>query len=174
MGKYSTHAPRPRDYWPTPPEPVLPLLAHLAPGSVFLEPCAGDGALIRTLEACGHICTAALDIEPQGPGIIAADALTAPLPAAPLIITNPPWNRDVLHPMITRFAAHAPSWLLFQANWVFTDQAAAFAPILQAVVPVGRVSWLGNGKPGKEDAAWYLFDAARPVAHARLYAGRGR
>ena len=40
---------RPNDYYPTPESAVGPLLPHLAPATRFIEPCAGDGALIDHL-----------------------------------------------------------------------------------------------------------------------------
>jgi hypothetical protein len=54
MGKRSSFDRVPRDFYPTPYEAVLPLLAHL-PRCTFNEPCAGNGALIRHLQQHGHI-----------------------------------------------------------------------------------------------------------------------
>lgn len=61
MGKRSDFERNPRDYYQTPYEAVIPLLPHLvAPHSArgyvanFVEPCAGDGRLVRHLEKHGH------------------------------------------------------------------------------------------------------------------------
>lgn len=160
MGKRSTFDRLPRDYYPTPAEAVAPLLPHLGPQTVFAEPCAGDGALIRHLETAGIACAEALDIAPQGPGIYQQDALNwKPATAANCIITNPPWDRSVLHPMITHFSAQRPTWLLFDADWIHTRQAAPFMPWLHKVVSVGRVKWIpGSKMTGKDNCAWYNFD----------------
>ena len=46
MGKRSDFDRIPRDYYPTPKAAVGPLLPHLLPATLFIEPCAGEGHLI--------------------------------------------------------------------------------------------------------------------------------
>lgn len=160
MGKRTSYARNPRDYYPTPYEAVLPLLPHIFPDCNFIEPCAGDGRLIDHLQKHGHRCVGAYDIEPQRHDIEKADALFfggIRYPECDLIITNPPWEREVLHKVIRAFTAHAPTWLLFDADWMHTVQAAPFQDICRKIVSVGRVSWMGNGSAGMENACWYLF-----------------
>lgn len=160
MGKRSDFDRIPRDFYPTPWEAVVPLLPHLPYGTMFAEPCAGDGALIRHLEAGGMSCGEALDIEPKTPIAYKWDALVwAADYSIDLIITNPPWDRSILHPMIYHFSAQRPTWLLFDADWMHTRQAAPFMPWLRKVVSVGRVKWIPDSKmTGKDNCAWYLFD----------------
>lgn len=165
MSKRSNFPPRPRDFWPTPLEAVLPLLPHLSPRTPFAEPCAGDGALVAALQDAGHVCALASDVAPQAPGIEAVDVFSDGWPdrlrrAYPkVIITNPPWTREVLHAMIVRFVAVAPAWLLFDSDWVHTKQAVPFLPYLSSVVSVGRVRWVpGSASTGKDNAAWHLFE----------------
>lgn len=162
MGKRSTFERIPRDFYPTPAEAVAPLLPHLAQGTVFVEPCAGDGALIRHLEAEGLMCSYAFDIAPQECGIHVGDA-TIELSAgygADCFITNPPWARPILHAIIRNLSARKPTWLLFDADWMHTRQAAPFMPILRKVVSVGRVKWIADSPfTGKDNCCWYLFDA---------------
>lgn len=159
MGKRSTFDRAPRDFYPTPAEAVLPLIPHLDYGAAFAEPCAGDGALVRALEAHGMSCVQACDIEPRWPDAYKADALHCIISdSADYIITNPPWSRDVLHPMIRRFSSILPTWLLFDADWVHTRQAVPFLPLLRTVVSVGRVKWIpGSKMTGKDNCAWHLF-----------------
>lgn len=164
----------PRDYYPTPYEAVLPLLRHLPPNSTFVEPCAGDGRLIRHLEKNGHKCTFASDLEPQNDeytkiNIEQADVLFFgyQLPKADYIITNPPWGREVLHPMIETFRQQAPTWLLFDTDWWSTQQAQDYKPYCHATVTVGRLSWMNNGVSGMDNCSWYLFgeDEAPTIAY---------
>jgi len=163
MGKRSTFERRERDFYPTPVEAVRPLLRHLSPGTRFVEPCAGDGALIDHLEAAGHSCHAAFDISPQRADVFQADALlwrrTGDTPyEAMTFITNPPWARTVLHPLIERLSDAHPTWLLFDADWVHTRQAAPFANRLRRIVAVGRVKWIPDSPfTGKDNCAWHLF-----------------
>jgi hypothetical protein len=174
VGKRSNFARVERDFYPTPAEAVLPLLPHLPQRSGFVEPCAGDGALIKHLIAAGHVCLAAYDIEPQSPRVEQADAFDLPdlFTFTPdYIITNPPWDRALLHPMIMTFADIAPTWLLFDADWMHTKQSVPFLPLLRAVVSVGRVKWIPDSKmTGKDNCAWHLFcagDAGPTVFHGR-------
>lgn len=160
MGKRSSFARRERDFYPTPAEAVTPLLPHLAPGSRFVEPCAGDGALIDHLKGAGHICLHASDIEPRRADIIEADALNGPWSGWELFITNPPWDRKVLHPLIVHLSDCAPTWLLFDADWKHTRQAAPYLPRLRKIVSVGRVKWIPDSPfTGKDNCAWHLFTA---------------
>lgn len=165
MGKRSSFERVPRDFYPTPREAVLPLLPHLAPGTRFCEPCAGDGALIDHLEAAGHRCAVAWDIKPKRDDIWQRDALTRLVGNVDCFITNPPWSRDVLHPMIVHFAHQGPSWLLFDADWMHTKQSAPYMPLLRKIVSVGRVKWIPDSPfTGKDNCCWYLFDATTDIA----------
>jgi hypothetical protein len=159
MGKRSDFERIPRDFYPTPYEAVVPLLSHLKPRTQFVEPCAGDGALIRHLQAHGHFCGLAYDIEPRARGIYKGDALDYLCVNPSMYITNPPWAREVLHPLIERLSKQAPTWLLFDADWMHTRQSAPFMPYLRKIVSVGRVKWIPDSPfTGKDNCCWYLFD----------------
>ena len=160
MGKRSSFGRNPRDYYPTPYAAVVPLLQFLQPATGFIEPCAGDGRLVRHLEKHGHVCKYACDIEPQAEGIAQHDILLFgqnQFPNAECIITNPPWERKVLHAMIDVLRNDLPTWLLFDADWMHTGQAAEYLKYCRKVVSVGRVSWMDNGTSGMDNCCWYLF-----------------
>ncbi len=165
MGKRSNFERIERDFYPTPYEAVIPLLKHLPDKSRFIEPCAGDGRLIRHLEGAGHECVFACDIEPQAGGIEKRDVLFfnyefPDRPHCDFIITNPPWERSCLHAMIFKFTAHAPSWLLFDSDWAYTGQSKPFSKLCSKIIPVGRVKWIeGSKNSGMDNASWYLFDS---------------
>lgn len=164
MGKRSNFKRRPQDAYDTPPEAVKPLLAHLSCDPlVYWEPCAGSGSLIEALADSGRMTQYwAADVKPRGEGIEEYDALDQFWDAdheIEYIITNPPWTRQILHPMIEHFSDMRPTWLLFDADWSHTKQAQPYWWRLRKVVSVGRVSWMQNGVSGKDNCAWYLFDA---------------
>lgn len=143
---------------------VLPLVPHLPATFTFCEPCAGDGRLIQHVEQLtDSACVSAFDLEPLGDDIDELDALELTeqdLEGAQLIITNPPWDRKILHPMIEHFSNLRPTWLLFDADWIHTIQSAALVRArLCKIVSVGRVKWIEDSAgSGKDNAAWYLFD----------------
>lgn len=161
MGKRSNFEREPRDFYPTPIEAVDPLFRHLPMRSKFIEPCAGDGALIKHIESAGHTCVYACDIEPQATGIEKRDVLffDSQLPPCDLIITNPPWSRESLHSMIDIFRLQAPTFLLFDADWMHTIQAKPFLPFCRMIISIGRVKWIADSESsGVDNACWYLFD----------------
>lgn len=163
MGKRSDFERVERDFYPTPYEAVVPLLPHLTMIGGFAEPCAGDGALIRNLEKHGFHCGWSSDIEPREEDHFQCsyEEITASeLRRDSHIITNPPWDRKILHPMIEHFCHLKPTWLLFDADWMHTRQSVRFRPWLVKIVSVGRVKWIPDSKmTGKDNCAWYLFDA---------------
>lgn len=161
MGKRSSFERVQRDFYPTPREAIEPLLSHLEPGTVFVEPCAGNGALIDHLQAKGHCCTYGVDISPQWPIARTGDATTMRynMGGASVFITNPPWARSILHPLIVNLSDQAPTWLLFDADWMHTRQSAPFIQRLRKIVSVGRIKWIPDSKmTGKDNCCWYLFD----------------
>lgn len=163
MGKRSDFVRVERDYYPTPLKAVAPLIPHLPPKFTFWEPCAGDYRLVqhlKTLTDGAALCTKATDVEPRHWLVSEGDSLTASAPAnVDFIITNPPWDRKILHPMINHFATSHPTWLLFDADWAHTKQCSSFINFCVRIVSVGRVKWIeGSTNTGKDNCAWYLFD----------------
>ena len=160
MGKRSDFERKPRDFYPTPFAAVEPLIDHLPREFTFAEPCAGDGQLCRHLEHFGGVCMWASDIEPQLRGIAKnnySDIGNKELYESDFIITNPPWDRKLLHPMIEFFTSKRKTWLLFDADWPHTKQSKNYISMCSKIVSVGRIKWFGN-MTGKDNCAWYLFD----------------
>ena len=170
MGKRSDFERIPRDFYPTPEAAVLPLLSHLVPATRFHEPCAGDGALIAHLAKQGHICAEAGDVELRASGIEKRNALDLYYCKGDCFITNPPWDRKVLHPLIAQLSDIAPTWLLFDADWMHTKQSVPFRPRLLRIVSVGRVKWIPDSTmTGKDNCCWYLFGKPRHMDFVPFY-----
>ena len=87
------------------------------------------------------------------------DALTQGYTQCDYIITNPPWDRKILHPMIEHFSDFKPTWLLFDADWMHTKQSKKYLTLLKKVVSIGRIKWIeGSSSVGKDNCCWYLFE----------------
>lgn len=156
-----------KDFYRTPEAAVIPLLPHLQDNTLFIEPCCGDGALIKVLESYGHSCFCASDADPNlYDDAFSLDACSfnykANMEDGFVFITNPPWTRAILHPIIENLSNQAPTWLLFDADWIHTKQARPLLNRLVKVVSVGRVKWFPEtNMTGKDNCAWYLFDKPR-------------
>lgn len=155
MGKRTKSEPRAHDAWDTPLEVADALRPWLGGIRTFAEPCVGNWHLAKHLQSYGLDCAYADDIK------TGADALqTEYFGPVDAIITNPPWTRSVLHPMILHFQRFCPTWLVFQADWMHTRQAALFLKHCSHIVSVGRVRWIpGSAHDGFENVAWYRFHA---------------
>ena len=174
MGKRSEFERQPRDFYPTPMEAVKPLIPHLPREFTFAEPCAGDGALCKHLEHYGGVCMWASDIDPQLEGIHKNDYSEIgynELIESEYIITNPPWDRKILHPLIEYYRKIKPTWLLFDADWMHTKQSASYMLNCEKIISVGRIKWFGD-TTGKDNCAWYLFKDEYPPFNPVKFYGR--
>lgn len=169
MGKRSdgTFERNPRDFYKTPREAVLPLVAHMSKDNHrFIEPCCGEGDLIKHLEEFGFRCKFASDIS-EGNNALDLETVGDNVD---FIITNPPWDRKILHPMINHFRNLRPTWLLFDSDWAHTRQATPYLPFCSDIVAVGRVKWIpGSKHTGKDNCCWYKFinQETETVFHGR-------
>lgn len=157
MGKRSGFERRPYDAYDTiDGKAVRALMPHLTGVRTFAEPCAGQGALVRWLVMeAGLTCVQQSDIQ-TGTNALCLTSFNG----ADCIISNPPWTRQLLHPLILHLQKFAPTWLLFDSDWMFNRQAAPFLDQCTDIVAVGRLKWIANtDKHGKDNVAWYRFDA---------------
>lgn len=124
-------------------------LRKLLPSATYYEPCVGAGDLIVTLQSLE--CVGYSDEE--------VDARTHKYDTqAEYFITNPPWTRTLLHPIIDNLRNQLPTWLLFDADWMHTTQSAPYMKYCKAVISVGRLKWIpGTTMDGYDNTAWYLF-----------------
>ena len=155
MDKRSDFERKPKHFHPTPFVAVEPLIQHLPQGFAFAEPCAGDGQLCRHLEYFGGTCMWASDIEPQLEGILQNDYSEIgenEVLESQYIITNPPWDRSLIHLMIEHFTKLRPTWLLFDADWAHTKQSAPYIKNCAKIVSVAS-----KEQTSHHSIAWYLF-----------------
>lgn len=153
MGKRSDFEKIPKDrYMTTDARAVRPLLEYYgAIKFAYYEPCVGNGDLIDLLNGEGKWCVGHSDEE--------KDARTTQYKtSADCFLTNPPWTRDILHPIIENLRKQLPTWLLFDSDWMFTAQSNPYMKFCKTVLPIGRLKWMpGTTDVGKDNCAWYLF-----------------
>lgn len=157
-----------QDRYYTPFNPAVILLPHLAGIRTFDEPCAGGGDLIRSLKLLGLTCTHYGDLD------TGQDALTDPAletAAGDAIITNPPYTKRVLHPLIERFSDIKQTWLLLELDFSTNAGTVQLMRRCTDIVLVGRVQWFpGTEHETRRNYAWYRFDRRNqspPTFHLR-------
>lgn len=173
MGKRSNFDRVPKDlYRTTDPRAVAALLPFLAPNTNFVEPCAGHMDLVWSLRAAGHVPNWASDIQcrevtsivsgvPVITYVPAIDALTltTPLTLSDCIITNPPFSKEALFPMISHFRKFNKAWLLLPADFMHNKQSCDAMRHCSLIVPIGRLKWFEGTKHGSTDNyCWFLFE----------------
>jgi len=149
MGKRSNFEKLEKDAYQTiDPRSVIALKSYL-PKCTYYEPCVGDGNLIEQLKPFS--CVGKSDIEKDARSYIYDTH-------AEYFITNPPWSRPLLHPIIDNLRLQAPTWLLFDADWMHTKQSSPYMKYCKTIISVGRLIWIPNTTmTGKDNCAWYLF-----------------
>ena len=156
---------RKNDAYDTPVRGMETLINFLPKKVRFIEPCAGKGNMIDFFESKGHICTGAYDIEPRRKDIKKMDVMEMQpyqLMNCDYIITNPPWTRKILHPMIERLSSIKPTYFLFDADWAFTKQAQPYLQYCEKIIALPRLKWIeGSESAAKDNCAWYLFNQPR-------------
>lgn len=163
MGKRSDFDRIPRDFYPTPVEAIKPLMPFLYDYTRYYEPCYGEGDLVRNLISLNST------IECMGYSDYEKDATKTQydMTGIDCFITNPPWDRKILHPMIDNLRNQAPTWLLFDADWMHTKQSSEYIKFCDLIVSVGRVKWIpGSKMTGKDNCAWYRFQPTQ--SHTRF------
>jgi len=92
-----------------------------------------------------------------------------------VIITNPPFSRDVLLPMIDHFISLRPTWLLLPAGYMHNRYFAPYMEKCSLVVSIGRLRWFKDSKhTSTDDFAWYYFPKEGSVVpNASTFMTRG-
>lgn len=154
------------DFYPTPPEPTRALLAAELPrlrgfGQIW-EPAAGDGAMVREMQACG-LTVAASDLVDRGAGAEIRSFYDFSVARCPAIVTNPPfaecnsgrWITHALDRLGVEYMA-----LLLPFNWPGAERRAGlWARHKPARVHLmrWRVDFTGKGAPPMLNA-WFVWD----------------
>lgn len=160
---------RSSDFYPTPPDCTLALLREeiewIRPLGKVWEPAAGEGHIVRVLEAAG-LPVIASDIVDRGcPNVQLRNFFDYDEPPARVVFTNPPYGSQAPE----KFVRHALRLgcvyvaLFLKANyWNAQERLQLYSdwpPV--AVYPLTwRPDWTGEGSPTM-DMSWYVWDGRR-------------
>lgn len=162
------------DYYPTPTWAVHRFLELCPlPGGKWLEPCAGDGAIIKAVnQVRSDILWTANEIQPEmfptllelAPLVQIQDFLTK-IPTADykVVITNPPFNlaMECVKKSFEYGAAHVV--FLLRLNFLASKARAEFMAENTPDVYVlsNRPSFTVNGERDSIDYAWFVWHRDR-------------
>ena len=110
---------------------------------------------MRHLEGFGLRCGYAGDLATGQDALAATD-----FGAVDAIITNPPYERPVMHALIAHFQRIAPTWLLLELDWTATKQAIPYLAACRDIVSIGRLKWI-SGKPARRQGELCLVPVRR-------------
>jgi hypothetical protein len=162
MGKRSDGFERKgRDYYPTiDPKAAARLAAHIEAPQTYCEPCAGAGDLIDGLDTHKWVCLSAFDTEPQSEVVVQRDALDLcydDVKCCDLIVTNPPFARGILLPILDHFLTLKPTWLLLPGDIIHNKYMAPYLGYCSDILAIGRMYWEENKVSGKDNYVWVRF-----------------
>lgn len=162
MSKRSSFDKIPRDYYPTTdPKAVPQAFIDEVRGKTYAEPCCGAGDLVDLLMEVA-VCRWESDIESRGAGKL-WDAMCLSkqeLARCDLIISNPPYTKGVLLPMIDHFISLKPTWLLLPADMMHNLYFGDYIKRCSKVISVGRICWFpreGKRVASTDNYAWYYW-----------------
>lgn len=163
MSKRSNFDKVPKDFYPTTDPKVLvkPFLDKIE-GKTYAEPCYGHGdleGLLLPYAKLRYKC----DVRATNVACKVQDAMTLTkeqLKDCDLIVTNPPFTRSVLLPMIDHFVSLKPTWLLLPADYMHNAYFGPYMERCTRVVTIGRVCWFqkeGKRVASTDNFCWYFW-----------------
>ena len=172
------------DFYPTPAWVTETLMRHATLRGPVWEPCCGDGAIARVIEASG-LPVEATDLGDRGYGTGGMDffAQTAVPEGCRAIVTNPPYGDGgaerksrrassqllafVRHALGLTEVSNGQLALLVRFTWIAGQRASALlsgGPLDKVIVLTHRIMWFDMGpdtKHGQHHHCWLFFDAQR-------------
>jgi len=160
------------DFYPTPPEPTRAFLhaeiGRLRDFGTIWEPAAGDGAMVREMEALG-LTVRASDLIDRGCEADIRSFYDFPAAPAAAIVTNPPFQECGWGNGRARWLFHAldtlkVDYMALLLNWSWPG-AGGLAPFWAKYPPARvylmrwKIDFTGQGAPPMLNA-WFFWDRA--------------
>jgi hypothetical protein len=159
------------DFYPTPPEATRALLSLIQgwPANRIWEPCCGDGAIAKVLEAEGFTVIAS-DLADRGYGEPGVDFFKTGFSKGEALITNPPFGRaDDFIRHADRIGVQRMA-LLLKINFFSAAKRlnvwGTWRPRLVAPM-TWRLDFTGAGSP-HTDCMWVLWDRSDRLTEYEL------
>lgn len=160
------------DFYPTPPEPTRAILsvegARLREFGTVWEPAAGDGAMVREMEAAG-LQVVASDLVDRGCGATIRSFYDFEAAPASAILTNPPFAECGWGNGRARWLYHAldglgVEYMALLMNWGFPGAGGlgpfwAKHPPARVYLMRWKIDFTGQGAPPMLNA-WFVWDRA--------------
>ena len=168
------------DFYPTPPQPTRALLHAELPVLRTLrtiwEPAAGDGAMVREMEALG-LPVIASDLIDRGCGATIRSFYDYNAAPASAIVTNPPFSECGWGNGKARWLYHAldtlgVGYMALLLSWSFPG-AGGLAPFWQRHAPARvylmrwKIDFTGQGAPPMLNA-WFVWHGHTEPSETRL------
>ena len=163
MGKRSNFPKKDKDFYGTVDEKVLKkaFLDHIR-GSTYAEPCWGEGDLEDLLKGVAT-CKWRSDLRDTSPvskQMSAIEITSWDLKECDYIITNPPFTKSVLLPILDHFISLKPTWLLLPADYMHNLYFRPYMDKCTKVVSIGRICWFpsdGKRVASTDNFCWYYW-----------------
>jgi hypothetical protein len=177
MSKRSDFEKVPKDFYPTTdPKAIPPKLVKFIRGKSYAEPCYGEGDLEDLLMDVAT-CRWRSDIRETVGSSKVVDAMCLSkedIARCDYIITNPPFSRDVLLPLIDHFVSMKPTWLLLPAGYMNNIYFGPYMRKCSKVVSIGRIKWFKDSKhTSTDDFCWYFWVKGATTDTRTEFYGRG-
>ncbi len=167
------HLEREKDeFYPTPPEPTRALLHaeidRLRDFPLIWEPAAGDGAMVREMQALG-LTVVASDLVDRGAGAQIRGFYEFDAAPTPAIVTNPPFAECNWRDGKARWLLHAldelrVEYMALLLNWSWLGPAGLAAfwaqyPPARVYLMRWKIDFTGQGQPPMLNG-WFVWDRA--------------
>ena len=91
---------------------------------------------------------------------------------ANVIITNPPYDKPMLLPLIDHFISLKPTWLLLPSDMMHNIYFAPYVRKCRTIISVGRLYWQPNKVRGKSNFCWFYWPKGSTGEYATEFIGR--
>lgn len=161
----------PDDFYATPPWATIAILKYLPKFRRAFDPCAGDGAILKTLRDVYPKSVEVWGMEidkdrAKAAGVPRGDALSSEwIPTPDLVLTNPPYKlaMEFVQKALVEVIPGGTVAMLMRLNWLASQKRGAFLRANTPAVYVlpRRPSFTGKGTDAC-DYAWMVWQDLTP------------